>query len=123
MRKAGPTIRLMTTDLKRQVGHRVAALREARGFTQEHLAELIGRSAEAISKIERGKAFPSPETFEGLSHTLNVPVRDFFPASDIIGDSRSRLEARANSLLAGLNDDTLEVCLDVLKALSRLPFR
>lgn len=110
----------MRSDLKRQVGHRVAALREARGFTQEHLAGLVGRSVEAISKIERGKAFPTPETFEGLSDHLGVAVRDLFPTSEAPDDNRARLEARAGVLVGGLSDKALEASLEILAALDRL---
>jgi len=110
----------MSSDLKRQVGHRVQALREARGFTQEQLAGLIGRSVEAISKIERGKAFPAPDTFEVLSRHLSVAVRDLFPEAPTANDSRARLEARASVLVAGLSDKALEASLEILATLARL---
>ena len=41
-----------------QLGARIAALRRAKGLTQEMLAEKMGVSPQAVSKWERGASNP-----------------------------------------------------------------
>jgi transcriptional regulator with XRE-family HTH domain len=60
------------------VGVRIAAIRKHRGLKQEQLAARIGRSANSVSALERGKHMPSFDTLRRLSAALGVPVREFF---------------------------------------------
>lgn len=55
-------------------GNRIRNLRRVRGLTQEQLAELLGKTVEHISFIERGKRSPSFELIQNLSKTLDVSV-------------------------------------------------
>ncbi len=57
---------------------RLAYLREKRGFTQEKLAEMVGRSTNHISKIETAGANPSFELIVMLSNALNVEIKELF---------------------------------------------
>lgn len=61
-------------EAKRLFGERVQALRRERGITQEQLAELIDKSIEHISYIERGERAPSFETILDLAAALEVSV-------------------------------------------------
>jgi transcriptional regulator with XRE-family HTH domain len=113
-------LRVMAKDLKHQIGRQIAKARMARGLTQEGLAELTGRSVEAISNIERGKSFPNVETLQSLSQHLTVQVRDFFEAtSSSRTDRRTRLETRAHSVLHSLTDEFLEIAMEQLGALKK----
>lgn len=49
-------------DLK-AIGVRIKEAREAKGFTQEQLAEIVGLSPTHMSVIERGVKAPKLETF------------------------------------------------------------
>ncbi len=65
-------------DLKKKFGKRLRYLRRDRDVTQERLAELIGRSVNFVSMMEKGEAAPSFETLERLAEVLNVEVMEFF---------------------------------------------
>ena len=60
------------------IGARVRSFRKRRGLTQEELAGRIGRSAEALSVLERGRSTPTLPVLERLAKELEVPLRDFF---------------------------------------------
>jgi transcriptional regulator with XRE-family HTH domain len=63
-------------DLMIQFGKRIKQVRKAAKLTQEHLAEKTGLSTEYISRLERGVAQPSFDTFAVIADTLNVTYRD-----------------------------------------------
>lgn len=65
-------------DTVRCVGVRIGAFRKRRGLTQAELAGRIGRTAESVSALERGRHTPSFETLQRLAAALDVPVREFF---------------------------------------------
>ncbi|WP_300563506.1 helix-turn-helix domain-containing protein [uncultured Acetatifactor sp.] len=58
-------------DLK-AIGVRIKEAREAKGFTQEQLAEIVGLSPTHMSVIERGVKAPKLETFIKIANALNV---------------------------------------------------
>ncbi len=64
--------------LQKKLGQRIAALRRAKGLTQENLAEAIGCSVEFISLVERGVNAPSVAGLDKFSSVLGVEVRDLF---------------------------------------------
>ena len=57
-------------DLK-AIGTRIKEAREAKGFTQEQLAEIVGLSSTHMSVIERGVKAPKLETFIKIANALN----------------------------------------------------
>lgn len=65
--------------LREQVGLRVREHRRAAGLSQQDLAEMIGKSTQAISEIERGSIAPSLNTLEAISTALATPPSRFFP--------------------------------------------
>lgn len=68
----------MTDDLKRLISRRVLAARNDAGLTQERLAEIIERSVEAVSNIERGMSLPTLETIDRVAKAVSVPIAFFF---------------------------------------------
>ena len=78
------------------IGARVRTFRKRRGLTQEELAGRIGRSAEALSVLERGRSTPTLPVLSRLSEELAVPLRDFF---DPAGPPHTRTPS-ANTPLA-----------------------
>lgn len=58
--------------------------RDALGLSQEELAERIGVTQEAISRIERGAtSTPRRDTLERLARGLGVPLADLYIAAGI----------------------------------------
>ena len=59
-----------------QIGLRIAENRQKRGLTQKQLAELMSVSPQAVSKWERGLAFPDPLFLDELSEFLGITVEE-----------------------------------------------
>jgi transcriptional regulator with XRE-family HTH domain len=81
---------------------RMKQLRATRDMSQEALAEKSGRSIEAISNIERGKASPTLETLQQLAAALGVKVVDLLSEqnSGPNEEAVTKLVAAARSLKA-----------------------
>jgi putative transcriptional regulator len=56
------------------VGHRIAILRNKKGFTQRELSKLANVSRERISNFENGKAIPSSYSLYKIAETLDVSL-------------------------------------------------
>lgn len=57
----------------RQIGEAIAALRRARGMTQEDLRLGVGNSKNAVSNWERGVSVPTVQNLRELCRVLRVP--------------------------------------------------
>lgn len=64
----------MASEARSRFGNRVRTIRQEKEITQEGLAELIGRSVEHISFIERGERSPSFEVILKIAEALAVSV-------------------------------------------------
>ena len=66
----------------RRLGLRIAYYRQLRGYTQEQLAELIGKSWSFLSQVEANNGTIlkgiSLDTLFSLSEVLEVPMGKFF---------------------------------------------
>jgi transcriptional regulator with XRE-family HTH domain len=72
------------TTHQQRIGQRIAAAREAKGWSQRELADELGVSETQISRYERGRTSPKPARYEALANALEVPAETFFydpPAS------------------------------------------
>ena len=65
-------------NIKATFGIRIRELRQAKGISQEALADKAGLDRTYISSIERGKRNVSLENIERLAKALKISVRDFF---------------------------------------------
>ena len=59
-------------DLRILLGKNIRKYRRLKGFTQEKLLELIEIGPAAMSNIECGKAFPTPETLAKIVKVLDI---------------------------------------------------
>lgn len=96
-------------NLKQSFGICLKRLREQRSLTQEQLAEMINKTGDGISQIERGVIAPSFDTLELLSRALGVPVRDLF------GIDETEVSPKRAKLLADLMDSTRALTTDDLE--------
>ncbi|MCL6563282.1 MAG: helix-turn-helix domain-containing protein [Firmicutes bacterium] len=58
--------------------NRIRALRRARGWTQQQLAQAAGCGQSFLSEIETGKANPTQAMLEAIAAALGVPVSQLF---------------------------------------------
>jgi transcriptional regulator with XRE-family HTH domain len=66
--------------------HYVREWREARGLTQEDLAQAVGRTKSAISKVENGSRQISQAWFGPLANVLGIRVGDLFNPPKLMPD-------------------------------------
>ena len=59
-------------DMRKLVGENVKRVRQARGLTQEQLADLSGFSQQYISGLEQGRRNPTIVTIYELAGALGV---------------------------------------------------
>ena len=69
-----------------QVGARIAALRKARGLTQEQLAERLHVTRQAVSSWETANSYPDVEMLAALSEALEVSIEEL-----IYGTTREKV--------------------------------
>lgn len=102
------------------IGARVRSFRKHRGLTQVELAGRIGRSAEALSVLERGRSTPSLPVLSRLSEALAVPLRDFFAPAE--APEQSPEEAALYTALLGsarrLRPPDLELAARILTVIA-----
>jgi transcriptional regulator with XRE-family HTH domain len=58
------------------LGKRIAEARHKRGLTQRDLARLVGVTAQAVSKWERGGSCPDISILDEVADALDVSVSD-----------------------------------------------
>ena len=64
--------------MKKAVGEKIRRIRESKGFSRETVADEIGITHGAYSKIERGESDPNTQRLEQIAKILKVSVTDFF---------------------------------------------
>jgi transcriptional regulator with XRE-family HTH domain len=60
----------------KKLGRRIQRLREARGLSQEALAEKAGLSRGYLARVETGRHEPSLSMLDKLAKALGVPVAE-----------------------------------------------
>lgn len=64
--------------MNNQLGQMIKKKRISLGYTQDTLAELVGRSTGQIGQIERGEVYPSVEVLIKLIDILSIDPRLLF---------------------------------------------
>jgi transcriptional regulator with XRE-family HTH domain len=85
-----------TQGLRRKIGLRISQMRQARGWSQEELADLLSVPRGRLVKWERGYNAPPPEDMVALSGVLEVST------DEILLGSESLLSRAVKEHLAGL---------------------
>jgi len=83
----------------RQLGGRLAALRDRLGWTQQETSEKIQLSIEAYGRLERGVSIPTADTLDRVCRGMNVTPNELLgweesPASDLVDVSSAPEEVR-----------------------------
>ncbi len=65
--------------MKMKVGNKLFSTREERKLTQNEMADLLGLSASAYSRLERNQVSVEVEQIANFAKVLDVPLQDFLP--------------------------------------------
>lgn len=85
----------------RAIGERVRAMRVARGFSQDQLANKIQRRQATISAWESGRSVPSIEDLYDLAFIFDIDVHELLPTRRLEPPLRGILRAIEEQLPAG----------------------
>ena len=61
------------------IGHKIKQLREEKRFSQSEMAELLGMSQSAYSRMERDETPVVMDELVRYAKTLNIPIQEFLP--------------------------------------------
>lgn len=64
--------------MDKKIAHRIRKIRESKDLTQENMADELGITFGAYSKIERGETDPNASRLLQIAKILEVSVIDFF---------------------------------------------
>ena len=82
-----------------KIGKFIAQRRHAQKMTQSELGALLGVSAKAVSKWERGISLPDASLYEHLCLTLDITLDDLFKG-EILNDQTKKSKKRVPFLIA-----------------------
>jgi len=81
------------------LGMEIKRKREAKGWTQEYLAQLVDRTPRSIMYIENRGQYPSLNTFYQLVTLLEISVDQFFyPSEDNQSTCRNHIDMLLNTM-------------------------
>lgn len=73
------------------IGAKIADLRKKKGYTQADLGNLLNVSAQAVSKWERGEAFPDFDTFSRIAKLFGVSI-SYFESETAVAETAVKIE-------------------------------
>lgn len=91
-------------------GHRIAALRKARGMTQEALAQKLGITNQAVSKWESDQCCPDIMQLPALADIFEISMDALFGRAEIPTPAASAETIRVEDLPWEDNEDLHAVC-------------
>ncbi|HEY0294750.1 MAG TPA: helix-turn-helix transcriptional regulator [Bordetella sp.] len=103
------------TALIKAIGKTIAAKRDVAGLSQEAVAEALGISREAVSRIETGVTVPSIVRLAELAEIMDCEMEA------LIVDASSRLRDQARhiaELLDDLEQDQRDIIVSVVKQIA-----
>lgn len=107
------------SELLLLIGEKIRLIREARGLSQDALAEITNIARPRISNIERGKVNITLSTLENLMNALNIRPSELFNFTELAGKTdikdKMYLIELHNSLIRDRSLDEVEYILRVTK--------
>lgn len=89
----------------------IRELREARGWTQEELAERASVARTFVTRLEGGKVGWTNSTLKSLALAFHIPAFELFGYSHPPNEELSELQREVIRLASRLDDDACEVLL------------
>lgn len=112
----------MSENLKIHIGSSIQQRRKTQRLTQAQLSELLGKSVETISNIERGAVSTSLEMLENLANCLGCNIDNLFEGYQSGRHRRKKsiaLEIEIQGLARELSLNNLRVLRDLAVSLSK----
>lgn len=94
-------------------GKNLKNLREAKGLSQEGLAEAIGVEYQTISRIETGMYFTSYDNLQKIAKALNLQIKDLFDFSEE-ELSREEVKTMIDKTLEKFEKEDLEIAYKLI---------
>ncbi|MBP1173868.1 transcriptional regulator with XRE-family HTH domain [Paenibacillus sp. PvR133] len=110
------------TELRKQMGTRIRAIRNAKGLTQQKLADIASLDYRYIGALERGERNFSIDTLEKVLTALNVSISELMSSKEhMTEDETIRQEAIDEfvALTSRLNEEQIGILRRVSKEVSR----
>ena len=105
--------------IRGEIGSRIKALREARGYTREELAERAEISSKFLYEVEKGRKGLSADTLLKISRTLSCSC-DYILSGVKSGDGKYGSEALNKHLFKDFNEKQCEIISEILQLLLEL---
>lgn len=105
-------------DIRLILGKNIRKYRELRGLTQEAFIEKIGIGPSAISNIECGKSYPTPETLNKIIEVLEVKPYMLLNTDDTENTSQDFNDFMLRLKLIQNNQEKFNILYGVLKVLT-----
>jgi len=97
---------------KKSLGKRIKAVRKAKGFTQEQLAESIGIDPKHLSRVECGINLPSIDLLTKIANTLKTEPFVLFQTTQ--DKSKKEIIKNINEILETAHEDKVRTFYRVL---------
>ncbi|MET3119981.1 transcriptional regulator with XRE-family HTH domain [Undibacterium sp. GrIS 1.8] len=106
--------KIQTTTFVKAIGKAISMKRASSGLSQEKVAELLGISREAVSRMETGVAIPTVVRLAELAEIFDCGIEELL----IEASNRQLDQARQiTDLLSGVTDQHRAMLLNVMKQL------
>ena len=100
------------------IGRRIKIYRKRRGFTQNQLAELVGKSTVYISYLESGVKGLSLETLVDIANALNLTADALLAGN--VHNNRAQMSEDFKELLSDCTSKERRILLDSAFALKEI---
>ena len=105
----------MIKNIYHDFGKRFKELREAKGYTQEQLAEYLGVEARQISRIETGKCFSTLDNLCKISELYKINIKDIFDFMHF--KSKNELIEIIHNMLESTTEENCRIIFKITKEL------
>jgi len=99
----------MKKDLLQILGDRIRRSRESKALTQANLAEELGMTASAFSKIENGINNTPVKRLYQIAEVLGVDIVEFFSDANIVSEPREKTGAVSREEFIKGNQETINI--------------
>lgn len=101
------------------MGDKIQKLRKERGWSQKHLAEIIGTSGPIVGRYERSEMTPSVEVAKKLAESFKVTLDYLVDDTDSIADIKDKAMLQRLTDIEKLDQEDRTTIVHVIDSLLR----